>query len=397
MFSIFTPDELEVCYRSSETDTWHILGTLSVNDYSNYYEQTYILPNLSASYQISFNGRHQGGIYLFVSNIEIASTASCIRPTNLAAEDITTSSALLSWDTTGNENSWIIELNDQETVVYTQPYLMEGLTPQTDYSFRVKASCGENDESEWSTPIFFTTLCDVYVVTDENPYFDDFEASEEFVCWQSEILSGEDNWVIDPGYLILNNTAFFIWLGEEAMLVSAPLDITSVTKPILTFKHKQRSLGQFVDELSVWYATSMDDYWHLLGEYTYACEDWETITLDLPEASDAYLIAFMAKSNEADGVYVDDVWVGNDPSVGIDEMSAPVATVSPNPTNGKAMVEANVAEGEVTVFDMMGKQMAVAPLNNGRAELDLRVFAKGVYVARVTSEAGTSTIKLVKE
>ena len=252
-------------------------------------------------------------------------------------------------------------------------------------------------ESEWSQPVSFKTLCDVIVVTDDQPYFDDFEASEDFVCWQSQIISGDDGWVIDPGYLILNNTAFFIWLGEEAMLVSAPLDITSVTKPILTFKHKQRSLGQFVDELSVWYATSINDYWHLLGDYTYACEDWETITLDLPEASDAYLIAFKAKSNEADGVYVDDVWVGNDPSVGIDEMSAIVAIVSPNPTNGKAMVEANVAEGEVTVFDMMGKQMAVAPLNNGRAELDLSVFAKGVYVARFTSETGTSTIKLVKE
>lgn len=397
MLGLYEADELTVSYRTSPTDTWHQLGSYSFSDWSNTYDESFTLEELSATFQVSFLGHCNGGFYIFIDDIEIASAGGCPRPANLQATEITAFSALLGWSTTGNEESWTIELNGENLTVDTQPYLMENLASGRDYTFRVKANCGGGMESEWSQPVSFKTLCDVITVTNEQPYFDDFEASEEFVCWQSEILSGSDGWVIDPGYLILNNTAFFIWLGEEAMLVSAPLDITSVTKPILTFKHKQRSLGQFVDELSVWYATSINDYWHLLGDYTYACEDWETITLDLPEASDAYLIAFKAKSNEADGVYVDDVWVGNDPSVGIDEMSTLVATVSPNPTNGKAMVEANVAEGEVTVFDMMGKQMAVAPLNNGRAELDLSVFAKGVYVARFTSETGTSTIKLVKE
>ena len=181
------------------------------------------------------------------------------------------------------------------------------------------------------------------------------------------------------------------------MLVSAPLDITAVTKPVLTFKHRQRSLGQFVDELSVWYAPSINDYWHLLGEFTSACEDWEEVTFDLPEASDAYLIAFKAKSNEADGVYVDDVWVGNDPSVGVDEQSALAVTVHPNPATDRVMIEANVADGEVTVFDLFGRQVMAATLMEGRVELDLSVVVKGVYVARISSEAGTRTIKLVKE
>lgn len=149
--------------------------------------------------------------------------------------------------------------------------------------------------------------------------------------------------------------------------------------------------------MSVWYATSLDDYWHLLAEYTYACDDWESVTHALPEASSTYYIAFKGKSNNADGVYVDDVWVGNDDGVGIGETSSVDAVVSPNPTNGKVMLEANVTEGEVAVFDIMGKQVAFTMLNNGRAELDLSAYAKGVYVARITSEAGSSIIKLVKE
>lgn len=398
MMALYPPyDELIVSYRTSPSDDWHQLANYSFSDWSNTYDASFTIDDLSSTFQVSFLGYCNGGYYIFVDDIEIASAGGCARPVNLSATEITPTSALLGWSTTGNEESWTVELNGHTRTVDTQPFLEDALEPNTEYVFRVKANCGEGMESEWSQPMTFKTACDVIVVTDELPYFDDFEASEDFVCWRNEILSGEDGWVVDPGYLILNNTAFFIWLGDEAMLVSAPLDITGVTHPILTFKHRQRSLGQFVDELSVWYATSINDYWHLLGEYTYACEDWETVTFELPEASDAYLIAFKAKSNEADGVYVDDVYVGNNPDVGVDEHAALVATVSPNPTNGIVTLSANVAKGDVAVFDMMGKQVLTATVVEGRADIDLSAFAKGVYMARISSETGTRTIKLVKE
>ena len=396
MMGLYDADELVVSYRTSPTDSWHQLGSYSFSDWSNTYNELFTLDELSSTFQISFLGHSNGGYYIFIDDIEIASAGGCARPVNLQATEITAFTALLAWTSVGNEESWTIDQNGHQATVTSQPYLMENLEPNTEYTVRVKANCGEGLESEWSYPLTFTTLCDVITVTDDEPYFDDFEASEDFVCWQSEILSGEDGWVIDPGYLFPNNTAFFIWLGEEAMLVSAPLDITAVTDPVLTFNHRQRSLGQFVDELSVWYATSINDYWHFLGDYTYACEDWETITLALPEASDAYLIAFKGKSNEADGVYVDDVRVGNNPDVGVAELST-LATVNPNPTTGSVTIEANAADGDVTVFDLFGRQVMSATLHDGRAELDLSAFAQGVYVARISSEAGTSTIKLVKE
>ena len=398
MLALYPPyDELTVSYRTSPTDDWHELGSYSLSDWTNTYDEMFTLSDLSATFQVSFLGHCNGGYYIFIDDIEIASAGGCARPVNLQATEITAFSALLGWSTTGNEESWTIELNGENLIVNTQPYLLENLASGRDYTFRVKANCGGGMESEWSQPTSFKTLCDVIVVTDEEPYFDDFEASEEFVCWQSEILSGEDNWVIDPGYLILNNTAFFIWLGGEAMLVSAPLDITAVSNPILTFKHRQRQLDYRVDELSVWYATSMDDFWHPLGEYTYACEDWETITLALPEASATYYIAFKGKSNDADGVYVDDVWVGNAPGVGVEEMPTLAATVNPNPTSGMVSIEANAAEGEVVVYDLFGRKVASVTLCEGRANINLSNCAKGVYMAKISSEAGIATVKLVKE
>ena len=397
MLALYDNDELEVSYRTSPSDNWHQLATYSINDWANVYDASFNLDNLSSTFQVSFFGHCNGGYYIFIDDIEITSAGGCARPTGLSVTEITTNSALLGWSVVGNEESWIIDLNGHQTTATSQPYLIDRLEPNTEYTFRVKTNCGEGMESEWSQPTVFKTLCGVIVVTDNEPYFDDFEASEDFMCWQSQIEAGEDGWVVDPGYLFPNNTAFFIWLGEAAWLVSAPLDISQVSHPILTFKHKQRMLEQKVDELSVWYATSLNDYFHLLGEYTYACEDWETITLELPEASDAYLIAFKGKSQDADGVYVDDVRVGNYVDDGVEEVTSLAVSVSPNPTSGRVNIETNAASGEISVFDLFGRKITSTLLNEGRAEVDLSGCAKGVYMARISSEAGTSTIKLVKE
>lgn len=398
MMALYPPyDELTVSYRTSPTDDWHELGSYSLSDWTNTYDEMFTLSELSATFQVSFLGHCNGGYYIFIDDIEIASAGGCARPVNLQATEITAFSALLGWSTTGNEESWTIELNGENLIVNTQPYLLDNLSSGRDYTFRVKANCGGGMESEWSQPNSFRTLCDVIVVTDEEPYFDDFEASEEFVCWQDEIVSGTLGWAIDIGYVIPNNSAFFIWMGEEAMLVSAPFDISAVTNPVLTFKHKQPKMEQRVDELSVYYATATNGYWTLLDNYTYVCPDWETISLSLPEASDAYYIAFYAKSNDGDGVYVDDVWVGNDPDVGIVERPAIVAYVMPNPVADKATLSANITEGEVVVFDLFGRQVAVAQLHEGHTELDMSGMAKGVYTAKISGTDGTTAIKLVKE
>lgn len=397
MMGIYQNDELEVCYRSSESDEWHVLGSYSFSDYSNIYEESFVLENLSATYQVSFLGRGLGGMYIFVDNIEVASSISCARPINLHASDITAFSAQLGWSTNGNEEGWTIELNGNEMTVATQPYLMEDLRPQTQYTFRVKANCGEDNVSEWSVSFDFTTLCDVITVTDDDPYLDDFESSDDFVCWRTEIGSGTDNWVVDPGYLFPNNTAFFIWLGGDALLYTTPLDITSVTNPTLAFKRKQPQGNNNVDELSVWYRTTEEENWQLLEDYPTAANQWEQVVITLPNPSATYQIGFLGIGNNANGVYVDEVEVGDAHAVGVVEVSTVEVSLCPNPTSDKAVVEANVPNGEVTVFDMLGKQMLAASVIEGRAELDLGGFANGVYVVRITSEVGTSTIKLVKD
>ena len=151
MMGLYPPyDELTVSYRSSETDSWHVLGSFSFSDWSGVYDETYDLPNISATYQISFLGHSNGGYYIFIDDIEIVGTGGCARPMNLQATEITSSSALLGWSTTGNEESWVLELNGNQRTVNAQPFLMEELASQTEYILRVKANCGDGLGSEWS-------------------------------------------------------------------------------------------------------------------------------------------------------------------------------------------------------------------------------------------------------
>ena len=369
MLGFYESDLLTVSYRTSESDSWHELGSYSFSDWANTYDETFELPELSATLQVSFLGHSYGGYYIFIDDIEIMSAGGCARPMNLEVNNITAFSAMVDWSTTGNEEHWILEVNNQQKTVDVHPFLLEGLEPGTENTVRVKANCGDGMESEWSYPMTFKTRCDVIAVTDDQPYFDDFEASEDFVCWYNEIASGIDGWVVDPGYTIPNNTAFFIWLGGEARLISAPLDITEVSHPALSFKHKQPHGDMFnADELSVWYATSTSDYWHLLGEYTEITDSWITETYALPEPSATYYICFKAKANDANGVYVDDVWVGNNQSVGLDDVT-----------------EAEFNDGDVVIYDLYGRRVASAGL------------AKGVYVVRITSDKGVTTKKIIKE
>lgn len=398
MMALFNNDVLTASYRSAETDTWHELGSYSINDWQNTYEATFDLPDLSSTYQISFLAHSNGGYYIFIDNVEIVGAGGCARPVNLEATDITSNSALLGWTTTGNETQWTVELDGHPQTVNVQPFLMEGLMPQSEYTFRVKADCGDGLESEWSYPATFKTLCDVITVTDDEPFFDDFEGSDDFVCWENRIVSGDYGWAIDPGYLILNNTAYFFWMSGEAMLVSAPLDISAVTHPTLQFLHKQ-PLADDADHLYIGYRISTEDEWHTIGSYEYPSNEWESENIPLPNVSTTLQIGFagVASNGYGNGIYVDDVRVGNYIDDGVDETLVPVATVSPNPASEKAVILTNVADGEVDVYDVAGRKVAATLLREGRAELDLSGVAQGVYTARVSGKSGVAIVKIVKE
>jgi hypothetical protein len=104
----------------------------------------------------------------FAADITCAVPAVCEAPIDLTVDNITETSADLSWTAVGDETIWhleIVNLTDGE--VFTGVPNVSGLTetaynainldPSSDYAFYVIADC-DSDSSAWAGPETFTTL-----------------------------------------------------------------------------------------------------------------------------------------------------------------------------------------------------------------------------------------------
>ena len=80
-------------------------------------------------------------------------------PSALAVSDVTWGTAVLNWTENGDATAWEICLNgDEENLVAvdSNPFTVEGLTPETEYTAKVRATNGEL-KSKWSNEVTFTT------------------------------------------------------------------------------------------------------------------------------------------------------------------------------------------------------------------------------------------------
>ena len=72
--------------------------------------------------------------------------------------------------------------------------------------------------------------------------------------------------------------------------------------------------------------------------------------------------------------------------------------VYPNPTKNSWTIQgANTTINTIEVFDILGKRVQTLSPNNSEATIDAKDLKTGIYLAKLYSDNGTKTIKLVKE
>ena len=87
---------------------------------------------------------------------------------------------------------------------------------------------------------------------------------------------------------------------------------------------------------------------------------------------------------------------------GIEDYEQSGVTLYPNPTSSVVNVEFEMGNeqwrnAEIQIFDMYGKLLRTEPMNDFTTQVDMSLFADGVYTLRIATEAGIVTRKIVKQ
>lgn len=112
--------------------------------------------------------------YLYLDDVKVEALPSCMKPTDLAVVDgsTTTSSVQLAWNAGLNETAWSVQYKKQadeewETIADAMnPFMLDGLDPATVYDVKVAAQCEEEEISDYSDAISFVTECEAIAISD---------------------------------------------------------------------------------------------------------------------------------------------------------------------------------------------------------------------------------------
>ena len=113
----------------------------------------------------------------YIDDIVIDKINPCKRPENVSILEISTDSLKLKWTSDANKAKVLVSterlslphLNNPavcDTIAYVNvanenPFVIEGLQPNTAYYVYVQAICSDNETSAWTSPLAFRTNCSV--------------------------------------------------------------------------------------------------------------------------------------------------------------------------------------------------------------------------------------------
>ncbi|MEI7596789.1 MAG: DUF5018 domain-containing protein [Bacteroidota bacterium] len=184
---------------------------------------------LNIGFLSSLKSSAKVGTYLIVDDIQLIYnwTLVCSDPTNLSASSIATNSASLNWNSTGTVSNWQVQYGPagfalgSGTIVSTtsKPYVLSGLTDDTQYSYYVKANCASGLSSNWAGPYTFKTLSSCF--NPANLEATNITTNSASLNWT--LGSSESQWIIEWG-----NSGFTLGAGTTINTSSKPYSLTGL-------------------------------------------------------------------------------------------------------------------------------------------------------------------------
>ncbi|MCQ2259905.1 MAG: fibronectin type III domain-containing protein [Bacteroidales bacterium] len=162
--------QFDVGYVTSATSasSFVAMETYSYSDFSAIASRMVTFPTAPTGARIAIRHRaNSTAWYWFVDDVDVHYAPTCPYITHLAASDILTTSATLTWDGNGSFSSFVLEYDSVDftpgtglhnyTSVYDTSYALTGLDSGVVYHAYVRADCSDGDTGLYSH-LAFTTL-----------------------------------------------------------------------------------------------------------------------------------------------------------------------------------------------------------------------------------------------
>ena len=223
--------------------------------------------------------------YAYVDDVTIEPVPSCQKPMYVNAYNMTESSAFISWTSEGEETQWLVKCESmdgthtQTATVSNNPYNFTNLLSGTRYNVYVRAVCGAEEMSEWSTPHTFITQCTPLTTL---PYAENFDSYTQGIstgvsypssypdvdmpdCWT--FLNRSESSDVYPkaflssstNYAVSGNALFFQSSSSTPLYAVLPAFVEDVHNLMLTFTYRNEGTSTSNGTLSVGYLTNPTD------------------------------------------------------------------------------------------------------------------------------------------
>lgn len=350
------------------------------------------VPATTGTYYVGIKGYMNGSPwYISLDDISIDVTPACPAPSALVVNNLTSSSADISWNATTGNYEYVLDNNPADpagsgTAIAGETYNATPLTPNTTYYFHVRSDCG----STWST-ISFTTppappvndnLCNPIALTIGAPATGTDYTLEGATAETNEPVPTCFNGGINGG------SVWFTFVAPSTS-VEVTTDFTGGT------------LEDGDTEIAVYDATGVNcSDLNTLGTPVGCDQDGGTIVnyasylqlTTLTPGTTYYIQVDMygGITTGSFGIQVNDLLSTN--NFNVNEFVA-----YPNPVKDLLTLEYSSDITSVRVVNMLGQEVLAKTINSTSTQVDMSQLAAGTYLVNVTSGNVKKTIKVVKQ
>lgn len=364
--------------------------------------------------------RHNSGVtgIVYLDNISWEEVPSCADVANVAVDEITTQTAIVTWEPLGTETNWQVAYGDASTtdpatltpseLLTVANFPITDLIPDMAYNVWVRSVCsGTENTGIWVGPISFTTQC----LPSTLPFTQDFEtavipampgcttlqnlsAANNFVT-SSPANYGFDSKVLQYKFNCTTTEAANAWYFTKGLM------LTAGTEYSISYKYggNSASTTTIVEKLKVMYGTDANatNMGSELANHTFTTNMAVTNTVTfIAQTTGVYYFGFNVYSAACqNSVYIDDIVIEEFLKTGAFSSSA--FTYYPNPVKNLLNLSYNQNITSVSVFNVLGQKVMEQNINANATALDMSSLSSGTYMVKVTAENQTKTIKVIKE